>query len=498
MKINKKTLIFWGGVITLFVWMCTLCFYHLGESGVANWDEARHIINAYEMFRTKEWWITTFRYGVDYFNYKPPFSTWMIILNAGLFGWSYFTVRLYAACCMSMIFLVAVIWTMKISGRKAAFITAALLTTGVDVIFFHMARSSDADALYILMMVSAFLCLYYTEKQPWLLTGVTFFLAMAFMAKCLHMAIGVLVLAAYMPRIYKKLRTEHYIIAAFTGILPIIIWGVFRYSFDGLAFFKGMLGMEVVERVETSKNYFGYITYIFSKPWIDLILLALLVSVIALELMHRRSAGKERNKSFKKKWWSMINHPLYLFGLWITIPLVIYSISGSFMEWYSYISFIPFCILAGSVISKAVTDATPKWLIVLVLSLVVASVGIAAYIEDGKLKTLVFVNNVDLRHDLETLIERNPETKGREIYIENSRNEYKEQNVWEQNNIVDAYLSGDFVPVDGGVPLFLEDEDDSVLLILSKSLMETYYDSIAGYVILVDGDDYLIFSKQRY
>lgn len=46
---------------------------------------------------------------------------------------------------------------------------------------------------------------------------------------------------------------------------------------------------------------------------------------------------------------------------------------------------------------------------------------------------------MDLRHDLETLIERNSETKGREIYIENSRNEYKEQNVWEQNNIVDAY-----------------------------------------------------------
>lgn len=51
----------------------------------------------------------------------------------------------------------------------------------------------------------------------------------------------------------------------------------------------------------------------------------------------------------------------------------------------------------------------------------------------------IFVNDVDLRHDLETLIERNSETKGREIYIENSRNEYKEQNVWEQNNIVDAY-----------------------------------------------------------
>ncbi len=495
MKENKKTFLFWGGVIVSFIWMCILCFYHLGESGVANWDEARHIINAYEMYQTKEWWITTYRYGVDYFNYKPPFSTWMIILNAQLFGWSYFSVRLYSAGCMAVIFLIAVMWVNKISGHKAALITAALLTTGVDVIFFHMSRSADADALYILMMVAAFLCLYYTEKKPWLLAGVTFFLAMAFMAKCLHMALGVLILLAYLPRIYKKLKFRHYLTAAITGILPVTIWGVIRYLFDGWVFIRGMLGMEVVDRIESSKDYLGYVTYILSKPWIDLALLAV---IIALVMKKREPNNQGNRKSFRMKLQGIVNHPLYLFGLWMIVPLVIYSASGAFMEWYSYISFVPFCILVGAIVGKASFGGLKKWGNILALLLIGVSVGTAVYMEVNKLNTLSYVNNVDLRQDLKDLVDRNPELTGRKMYIENSRNEYKEQGVWEQNNIVDAYLAGNFIPVDGGVSLFLEDEDDTVLLVLSKNLMEPYYDSIAGHVILVDGNDYLIFCKQTY
>ncbi len=179
----------------------------------------------------------------------------------------------------------------------------------------------------------------------------------------------------------------------------------------------------------------------------------------------------------------IVNHTLYLFVLWMIVPLVIYSASGAFMEWYSYISFVPFCILVGAIVGKASFGGLKKWGNILALLLIGVSVGTAVYMEVNKLNTLSYVNNVDLRQDLKDLVDRNPELTGRKMYIENSRNEYKEQGVWEQNNIVDAYLAGNFIPVDGGVSLFLEDEDDTVLLVLSKNLMEPYYDSIAGHVI---------------
>ena len=62
--------------------------------------------------------------------------------------------------------------------------------------------------------------------------------------------------------------------------------------------------------------------------------------------------------------------------------------------------------------------------------------------------------------------------------------------------VADAYLAGDLQPINGGVPLFVEDKD--ALLIISKDLFETYSNTLAGRVILVDGNDYLIFSNDFY
>lgn len=39
------------GIALIAIWVGILCFYHLGEAGTHNTDEARHIANAYEMFK---------------------------------------------------------------------------------------------------------------------------------------------------------------------------------------------------------------------------------------------------------------------------------------------------------------------------------------------------------------------------------------------------------------------------------------------------------------
>ncbi len=113
-----------------------------------------------------------------------------------------------------------------------------------------------------------------------------------------------------------------------------------------------------------------------------------------------------------------------------------------------------------------------------------------------KLSTLRYTCNVDIREDMQSLIADHPEYRGSRIYLENSRQEYNLQNEWEQNCVADAYLAGDLQPINGGVPLFVEDKD--ALLIISKDLFETYSNTLAGRVILVDGNDYLIFSNDFY
>lgn len=487
---KRKQIVFLLLFLLLASWTGVLCFYHLGEAGTHNWDEARHIVNAYEMLKSKNWWISTYLYETDYFNYKPPLSMWCIMLSFHFFGFSSFTMRLYSAVSMMLLFILLVSFCTKQFGRKAAIIAAIMLVSGTDLFFFHMARSADADALYLFLLSAAMICLYKTEKNPWFLTGVGLFLSLAFMAKCLHMAVGVAVLICYLPRIYKKLKVKHYAVACGIAALPIGIWVIARYLYDGITFFAGMFGQEVAHRVTIGKDYFGYLRYFFTNP-----VIIIAVTVIFVDLLILRRTIK--NISVKDLVWKFVYSDLYLFIVWLIIPLVVYSASGAFMEWYAYTCYLPFCVIVGVVLSKAAAvDGKRGYLAKALVFMPLIGLIISCEQSLDNLKTLKYTSNTDIRADLASLIEEHPECRGERIYIENSRNVYQPQNVWEQNCVADAYIQGDLMPIDGGVPLFVDDKE--AILIISKDLFESYYNTLAGRVILVDGNDYLIFDNTFY
>lgn len=491
-RIVIKKAIFIVLSLLLFGWILVLCFYHLGEAGTHNWDEARHIANAYEMMTTGNWWINTYMWEPDYYNFKPPLSMWCIIGSFRLLGISSFSMRFYSALSMFLIFLLLFGFTMRNFGRRAAIIFGMIFASGTDLFFFHMARSADADALYLLMFTATMVCLYVAEKKPWFLTGFGIFLSLAFMAKCFHVAIGMAVFLCYLPRLYKKLKLKHYLGAIAGGIIPTGIWALVRFSYDGLAFFAGMLGGEVVSRVERENDYFAYLQYVITNPVIVSILIAVLIGLI---LLKTKSENEESDiKSVLSK---IVGDKLYLFVLWLVIPFVVYSISGAFMEWYIYICYLPFCVIVGAVLGKASELKGKKGYLAIFLGMVpLVCLGISGKQSWENLQTLRYTCNTDIRQDLNLLIEEHPEYRGATIYIENSRNEYQPQNVWDQNCLVDAYIAGDLRPTDGGVPMFLEDKE--AILIISKDLFESYSSSLAGRVILVDGTDYLIFNNEFY
>ena len=100
-------------IIAISGWIGCIFFYHLGESGIQNTDEARHIVNAYEMMKSGNIWINTYRYATDYYNFKPPFSLWCIMLNFKIFGISLFSARLYAATSMFLMYALLMIFLWK-------------------------------------------------------------------------------------------------------------------------------------------------------------------------------------------------------------------------------------------------------------------------------------------------------------------------------------------------------------------------------------------------
>jgi len=51
-----------------------LLFYQLGAHYVLSYDEASHGINAYEMWKSKNYVLHTYQWQPDYYNLKPPLS----------------------------------------------------------------------------------------------------------------------------------------------------------------------------------------------------------------------------------------------------------------------------------------------------------------------------------------------------------------------------------------------------------------------------------------
>lgn len=461
-------------ILCITVIVGILCFYHLGEAGTHNTDEARHIANAYEMFQNSEVWIHTYKFETDYFNYKPPLSMWCIMLCFRLFGISSFSMRVYSAAAWMLLYLIFTVFLWKRWGRVSAVIFGLAFVSGSELFLFHCGRSADADALYLLLYTCAIICLYLTEEKPYYLIPFCFLASLCFLTKCLHVATLFVIFVCYLPRLYKKIKLKHWIWGIAAGVIPTGIWAGLRFAFDGFIFFEGMLGREVVDRVEESSDYLGYLCYLLKQP-------VCVIAIVGICISCLFSVGFSKRKDTN------------LFFLWFLVPFVVYSVSGAFMEWYAYPCFLALYALAAVEITKVGKEKKGQ----LLKLLFIGCFFVCACIQVKEtVNILKYTNNTGFRADLETLISQNPKYRGSRIYLENDTQEYKPQNEWEQNRVADAYITGDLQPLDGGVPLFLEDQD--ALLIISKNLFEGYYDVLAGRVILVDGDDYLIFCNEFY
>ena len=503
-KVNKWKHCFEIGVIgCITIWVGILCFYRLGEAATHNTDEARHIANAYEMFKNSEVWIHTYKSAPDYFNYKPPLSMWCIMLCFETFGINSVSMRLYSAVAGMLLYLAVIVFLRRKYSTCASVLFGLAFVSGTELFFFHGARSADADALYLLLYVCAMLCLYLSEEKPYYLVLFGLCVSFCFLAKCFHVASALVIFLCYFPRLYKKVRWKHLVLCSLAGVMPVGLWAAVRFSYDGLTFFKGMLGSEVIDRVAESSDYLGYFFYLLKQPVcvVSAVIAAgsAVLSAIAVSAC-KEHADKTENKGkmtgyaavgfvYKK----IIGNRCYLFLLWFMVPFLIYSASGAFMEWYSYVCFFPLYLLFAIQFSDFLKQK--KCLVFKILF--IAGILLCTYVQGKEaLHTLKYTKETGFRADLKTLVQEEPTYRGAEIYIEKSGQEYKLQNEWEQNCVADAYITGDFRPADGGVPLFLEKED--ALLIISKDLFDGYCEVLAGRVIVVDGSDYLIFCNEFY
>jgi 4-amino-4-deoxy-L-arabinose transferase-like glycosyltransferase len=136
-------------------------FGNLNVLPIREWDEGRNAVNAFEMYKSGNYLVTTFNYEPDMWNTKPPLLTWLQALLIRLAGADEIAIRLPSAVAAFFTCL-ALLWFSRkhLHSLSIAVISVLTLVTTNGYIHYHVSRTGDFDALLTLWTTVSCLVFY--------------------------------------------------------------------------------------------------------------------------------------------------------------------------------------------------------------------------------------------------------------------------------------------------------------------------------------------------
>lgn len=483
-KINNLTdKYYWVFFAGLAVYTAMLCFLRLDVGYVASWDEARHGISAYEMLQNKNWIVNTFNYDIDYWNLKPPLSFYGIMMGFGIFGYSVMGLRFYSALSYFFICILCGLFVKKHHGKLSSLICMALLCCNYMMLDNHGARAGDADALYQLFFTIAMLAMMEIpgKHSRSYLCGICF--SLAFLTKSYHAGIILMIGGLYMllTGTITKFKIKEWILFVLSMAVPAGIWGIARFTQDGLTFFMTMLSEDVLSRsAAASEGHSGPFYYYFQEYFLDggMIYGLLLLVIIAAGCY----AVFQKKESLK---------PYAGYLLWLFVPLAAFSAVSTKLNWYNYPIFVPLCMLAAIALGKLfestkIEDTVKKAALPVMLAVLIFY---GYHTLDG---AVLSVKGDALQTFIADSIDREDEFAGANAFIQ-VRQEIEDGSVWNANNIFIAEIEGDYQCCPYGVSGYLDCKEKKVLYI-SREDYANMKDMLTG-EILFETEAYLMLGE---
>ncbi len=479
------------GWLVLALLLCAavyLLFANLGEMAIADYDEARHGVNAYEMIRNDEYIVHTYGGETDYWNLKPPASFWSVVLGYRLFGYNALGLRFFSALASLVSMALVAVWCARRYGVWAAVMALCAYVCNHGMYVNHFSRFGDADALYQLFFTIAMLCMLNGRKRFGWFYGSAFAFALAFLTKASHALNIGLICALYvlctgkLPQL-KPLRILGLLACA---LLPIGLWAAARYAKDGTAFFEGMFLTDVVDRLGSTAHMDNktplalYLEAFWSRPSLVVALIVCALCALACVLLHIRLSDDSKDA---------------LIGtlLWLVVPIVFYTVTKTKFIWYVYSGFAAICVLTAILVHAVIASGHLKGIRTAVLALAFAAMCVFGWQNVQRISTITQEDTYQLV--MQEMLDRDMD-EGTHIYIQYNA---EVQNVWNpmewmQADRLTAMLYGDTVCMDGGVEAFLADEDYAILVIgqsgnqdwINTLYEECYFRTEEGSVMIVD------------
>jgi len=470
---------YWVFFCALCFLVAFLCFYNLGDYCVLDWDEARHGVSAYEMLKSDNWFVNTYNYEADYWNLKPVFSFWPIALSFKIFGASVFSLRITSAVSMVFLAVCVGIFTLKKFGRAESIGTMLVFCACTPFYIYHCARNGDADSLFLLFYSLAVMLA--STKRYFHLSGLC--LSLGFLTKSWHIGTAVLivVLCFVINKTYKKVSKKHIVIFFILSVLPIVIWGLLRYSCDDSKFFEQMIMRDLLARSsEQLENHSGgilfYAEYLYkSIPLIIALAVILLGFYVYISVKNRRKPSQNA----------------VTLAIWFVLPLMLYSLMSTKLQWYIYPVCVPLCIFCGAMTVKAVKSIN---IVPIIKTMLVCffAYSVCSY-------TVYFAGRIQNpnRDQLQNFITENVKKEsGLAAFIEVFYPENLTEDNWSQSALFLAEIYGDYNCFIGGIEGFKDCQKNAVLITEKDRYISETGDSIFSDYTLVASDEIYVMLKK--
>ncbi|MCO7177120.1 ArnT family glycosyltransferase [Sporolactobacillus kofuensis] len=464
-------------VAIIFSILCFTLFYKMNMPNIQDWDEARHGVNAYEMLRFHNYIVNYYGSSPDYWNLKPPMSYWSIIIGYKLFGFDTLGLRFFSGLSLLLVSIILGIFVKKRFGKLASLITLASFISCVPLVLNHCGRTGDPDALFLLFFTSSIICLLKMDHKFAFLYLAGIFFSFAFLTKSWHAFSILIVICLFIIFTGKirKLNIYQYSIFIVSSLLPILIWAIFRYHYDGLTFFKQMIQYDLLSRSSQAlEGHMGgrlyYIEFIVQQnPYWTIVLFASFFGCLTIV---------SRNNLFHQ-------YRNYIIGLllWICVPLLIFSMSKTKLYWYIYPIIPALSICIGWFSAKLIKMKKP------VLSITLIVLIAFSFFANEKiiLQSIKSANS----YEVQTLFEkmnRSPQYSKANVYLGKDLN-------WSQSTYLSGLLYGDVVAKDTGMKGFLHDKNKNSLLVVTKDKVNEKTITQHHYKIISSNDQYYLLQK---
>lgn len=476
---RKGRTVFWAALCAAGLCLFAgLCFWELPRAAVNSFDEARHGVNAYEMLRSGNFIVSTWGGAADLYNLKPPLSFWLIALGYRLFGYTKLGLRFYSALSFFLTGLACAGYACRRFGVQACAAALGLFCAFCPFYAAHYGRAGDADALYGLLFAGAMLCMLELPGHPRLLYLCGLCFSLAFLAKSSHaLAIaatgGLFLLLTGQIRRYRPLQ---WVLFAVCALGPAGLWAAARWAADGDVFFRGMLMTDLLARstspLEHGSGPFYYLDYIFASRWVW-------PAAVPLLLAAGRSLPARVRPGART---------LGLL-LWFCVPLALFTVQRTRLYWYIIPALPGLILLASEAVQKLYDTAVgPRGRLALagVFGLLLLP---PLWVN---LQLVRDENTSSLQILMEQSFTRGEAGSGTPLYccLEDGTVD------WQQGDFLTAELTGDFLPVNGGLEAFLQ-EPCAALLISDAAYEAQKTDTLSGCPArALGGGTYWLVTKQ--